>query len=91
VDQKNEVPSKENENPSSDAFATRYPNISDFVMDGWVQIGRDEYSRTFIRAVDQGGMVWEGKTRYATMDAALDALEAGIAAWFDETSTAPRK
>jgi hypothetical protein len=84
VDQKNEVTSKEKENPSGDAFATRYPNISDFVMDGWVQIGRDEYSRTFIQALNEGGTVWKGKTRYANMDAALDDLEAGIAARFEE-------
>lgn len=82
---KNEVSSKGNEKPSVDAFATRYPNIADFVMDdGWIEIGRDEYSRSFIRAVNQGGLVWEGKTHYAPIDEALQALETGIAAWWDE-------
>jgi hypothetical protein len=63
-------------------FDEKYPNITAFVQDGWIEIGRDEYSPSFIRAIDLGGMVWEGATKYPSLDAALDDLETGLAAWF---------
>jgi len=34
----------------------------------------------FARALDEGGMVWEG-TDYDTLDEAMQALDAGIAEW----------
>ena len=37
--------------------------------------GADDYSQSFIRALDMGGMVWEGKPKYKSVDAALDDLE----------------
>jgi hypothetical protein len=70
--------------PSPDSLETRYPNIAAWVQDGWIEIGRDDYSRSFVRALDIGGMVWEGEAEYPTLDAALHALDAGIAAWLDE-------
>jgi len=36
------------------------------------------------RALDEGGMVWEGKTKYKSIDDLLDDLEAGIAQWLEE-------
>jgi hypothetical protein len=86
VVRKDEVPSRKAVNPSGDKFATSYPNITTFINDdqGWIEIGRDEYSRSFIRAVNMGGLVWEGETHYATMDEALQALEAGVATWWED-------
>ena len=47
-------------------FAHRYPNVNRFVFErGWIEIGADEYSLSFIRALDPGGLVWEGKEVYA--------------------------
>lgn len=43
---------------------------------GWIEIGQDDDSQSFIRTLDMGGMVWEGKPKYKTVDAALDDLEA---------------
>lgn len=40
--------------------------------------GVDDFSQSFIRALDIGGMVWEGKPKYKTVDAALDDLEAAL-------------
>jgi hypothetical protein len=48
---------------------------------GWIEIGRDGYSRSFVRALDEGGMVWEGDGDYETVDEAIQALEAGLAEW----------
>ena len=70
--------------PSPDSLEARYPNIAAWVQDGWIEIGRDDYSRSFVRALDIGGMVWEGEATYPTLDAALRALDAGIAAWLGE-------
>lgn len=41
---------------------------------GWIEIGQDEDSQSFVRALDMGGMVWEGKPKYKTVDAAFDDL-----------------
>jgi hypothetical protein len=64
-----------------------YPHITRWVKtQGWIEIGEDEYSRSFVRALDIGGMVWEGQeqSEYATIDAMLRALEEGLAEWMRE-------
>ena len=61
-------------------FEARYPNIAGWVRDGWVELGRDEHSRSFVRVLDAGGPVWEGKERYETVDEALSEAEAAIEA-----------
>ena len=62
-----------------------YPAISRWVQEyGWIEIGQDEMSRSFIRALNEGGMVWEGRRAYPTLDAALQALETGLMAWMRE-------
>lgn len=60
----------------SDDFARRYPIISRFVFErGWIEAGSDEYSSSFTRALDLGGLVWEGEQFYDTLDDALADLE----------------
>lgn len=72
-------------NKSTDQFSDIYPNISDWVLGyGWIEIGQDEYSDSFTRVLNEGGMVWEGKKKYKTMDAALKDLEQGITDWLQE-------
>ena len=62
-----------------------YPTISRWVQEyGWIEIGQDDMSRSFVRALDEGGLVWEGQEDYATLDDALWDLEAGLAAWMRE-------
>lgn len=35
-----------------------YPHLSEFVMThGWIEIGQDDFSQPFIRALDIGGMI----------------------------------
>ncbi len=67
-----------------DPFAAVYPNVAAWVQDGWVEIGRDDYSRSFVRVLDIGGMVWEGKVSYPTVHDALLAADDAIAAWLEE-------
>ena len=63
-------------------FDERFPNLAAWVQDGWIELGRDDFSHSFIRVLDIGGLVWEGEDEYESVDAALAdaeaALDAGI-------------
>jgi hypothetical protein len=72
--------------PPADSFEDRYPSITSWVQDGWIEVGRDDSSRSFVRALDIGGLAWEGDGPYANLDEALRALDAGITAWLEEMS-----
>ena len=46
-----------------------FPHLAAWVTThGWIEIGYDEDQRSFIRALDSGGMVWEGGMVYATLE-----------------------
>lgn len=69
------------------SFESLYPNIAYFVdAIGWIEMGRDDDSSltSFIRALDMGGMVWEGKDEYKTLDEAFQDLEQGLTQWMQE-------
>lgn len=79
---------------ASDAFAAAYPNVAQWVRDeeGRIELGSDEFSSSFIRALNAGGLVWEGDDEYPTVDAALADADAGIAEWLEEDGAAvPKK
>lgn len=61
-----------------------YPNITRWVdeHEGWIEIGYDVDSplNSFVRALDCGGMPWEGKDSYDSLDEALQDLDAGLEA-----------
>lgn len=62
-----------------------YPNIARWVDEyGWVEIGQHGESSSFVRALDEGGLVWEGHNDYQTLNDALKALDAGIGKWMRE-------
>ena len=66
-------------------FDERFPTISEWVnSQGWIELGSDEHSGSMVRAIDTGGMVWEGKDQYKSIDAALQDLEKGLAEWLEE-------
>lgn len=67
-------------------FAKKYPHIADWVADGTIEIGRPEWGHSFISVYDEGGTVWEGKRKYATIDEALQDAERGIEAWLKENT-----
>lgn len=71
---------------SSGPFASAYPSIAQWVEDGgYVEIGQTCYEElAFVKALDEGGMIWAGETEYSSVDAALRALDAGIAAFLEE-------
>ena len=66
-------------------FDNQYPKISWWVQDGgWIELGRDEYSRSMIKIFDIGGLVWEGREAYEQISEALDEAEASIGRWKEE-------
>ncbi len=62
----------------------KYPNISRWVDGGILEIGYESETDSFIRAIDEGGTVFEGKSSYKTLDEALDDAEKAIGKWFEE-------
>ena len=70
---------------STGIFERTYPNITLFIADfGCIEIGNSDGAPGFVRAFDEGGMVWHGEDVYASLDAAFDDLEQGLEAWLDE-------
>lgn len=58
-----------------------YPRVTEWVKThGWIEIGQDDYSRSFIRVLDIGGMIWEGHETYPSLDDALQAAEQALEA-----------
>jgi hypothetical protein len=67
------------------SFEGSYPNISAWVSGGgWIEIGDEAQTGSFVRALDEGGMIWEGAKKYKNVDEALQALERGIGKWTEE-------
>jgi len=61
------------------SFETSYPMITSWVTTrGSIEIGQDDNSRSMVRVLDEGGMAWEGKTAYMTLDALFADLEANL-------------
>jgi uncharacterized Zn finger protein len=40
-----------------DSFFEKYPNIAGWIKEGWIEIGRNGYSTSIIRVLDEGGLV----------------------------------
>jgi hypothetical protein len=65
--------------PQKSRLDDAYPYVAGWVDGGgWIELGQDEYSRSFIRILDIGGMLWEGPTRYTSLDALLREAEAAL-------------
>lgn len=69
-------------------FEDKYPNIARWVYEhqGIIEIGNDPEGAltSFVRAIDMGGMPWEGEDEYESLDDALLDLEANIQAYLKE-------
>jgi hypothetical protein len=63
-------------------FATQYPHVDEWVQgDGWIEIGYDDNTQSFIRVLDEGGMIWSGRARYTSVDEALAEANGAIETW----------
>ena len=63
------------------SFETLYPHIA-YCVDTivWIEVGHDYDGplTSLIRALDPGGMVWEGQDSYQTVDEAFEDLEQAL-------------
>jgi len=65
--------------PDEPRLEHTYPHIAAWVDGGgWIELGQNEYSRSFVRILDIGGMLWEGTTRYRSLDALFQATEEAL-------------
>jgi hypothetical protein len=61
------------------SFSASHPHLVRWVTEfGWLEIGYDSMTDSFIRAVHPGGGLWKGRRNYRTLDAALAHAEAGV-------------
>lgn len=73
------------EMPVKASIERAYPHVTQWVKShGWIEIGRDDYSHSFIRILDIGGMIWEGQDSYASLDDALQAADKAIDVWMHQ-------
>jgi hypothetical protein len=70
------------------SFEDQYPNIARWVYEheGYIEIGyaSDSPLTSFVRALDHGGMPWEGEDEYKSLDDALLDLEVNIGEYLEE-------
>ncbi len=67
-------------------FDQQYPHLSAWILggDGWIELGQDDFSRSQVRILDIGGMIWESDQRFETVAQALEAAERALAQWIEE-------
>ncbi len=51
---------------------------------GWIEIGQDEHSRSLVRILDEGGMVWGSPDKMQNLEKALRAADESITKWIKE-------
>ena len=67
-------------------FDDQFPNIADLIArGGWFELGESENIPAMIRAYDPGSTIYEGKSSYPTLEAALQDLEKNLVEWLEET------
>ena len=59
-----------------------YPCIARWLKaHGTIEFGQCYYTRSFIRVLDEGGLIWKGRKSYKSLDVALTDCEAAIGRW----------
>lgn len=66
-------------------FDEQYPNLTAWILGGeaWIELGQNDYSRSYVRVMDIGGLVWESEKAYKTVAEALADAEEAVIAWMD--------
>ncbi len=73
------------------SFEAAYPNITLWVKDcGTVEIGYDPGTVSFIRAIDEGGVLWSGKSHYPALDDGFRDLEEGLRSILELSLPSPK-
>ncbi len=67
------------------SFDEMYPHIARWVKEhGWIELGNDGMSCSWVRALDEGGLIWEGGDASQPVDVAFQQLEAALVEWLRE-------
>ena len=62
--------------------AEAYPCVARWLeAHGTVEAGYCNHAKSFIRAFDEGSMIWKGLATYKSFDAAMAACEKGVGTW----------
>ena len=60
-------------------FKKYFPNLDNWINSrGWVELGSDEYSSSWVQILDEGGTVWEDKDS-TSLDEALKVADDWLA------------
>ena len=66
-------------------FANIYPALARWVSThGYIEVGYDGMSPSFVRVLDEGGMIYEGTDAYASVDEALQAADLAVKKWIKD-------
>jgi hypothetical protein len=70
---------------TKNAGSASYPHLWRWLSEfGTVEVGSCHQTRSFIRVLDEGGLIWKGRRSYRSLDAALADAEAGVSRWMKE-------
>lgn len=59
-----------------------HPHLCRWVAEfGVIEIGHCHQTRSFIRVLDAGSLIWKGRRSYPSLDAALADAEVGVSRW----------
>ncbi len=58
--------------------------------DGCFDLGQDDFTRSAVRILDIGGLIWESDQHYETVAGALDGAERALTKWV-ELNLQPKK
>lgn len=73
-----------NTNPTHQFSALElYPYVAEWIEENGIEISYQFNRGIIASAYDEGGTIWEGD-KYQDFDAALEALNQGIAEWIEE-------
>jgi hypothetical protein len=65
---------------------TTYPKIAEWVQGcGWIEIGGQDWQGFVVRALNDGGLVYE-EENCRTLAEAMAALENGLERWFRDNN-----
>jgi hypothetical protein len=76
------------ERRAPDSPSQAFPAVAKWVQSyGWIEIGEQPQFGFVVRALDDGGLIWESQD-CCTLDTAMMALEAALQQWFAEQGRA---
>ena len=68
-----------------DSFEQTYPHIARWIRtQGWIEMGSDGISPSWIRGLYEGGMAWGGGDPRKSLDEAFEELDAALGKWMKE-------